>query len=258
MSIAIMQPYVFPYIGYFQLIYASETFVFYDDVNFINRGWINRNRILLNGKDHMLTIPCRDASQNKLIMEVEVMNDPKGIQKLLTTLRTAYLKAPFFNQVYPVLEKTLLSSIQPDTLSVPTSAFPMFTIDVANTAGPVNIADLGITSVLNICEYLGLKRIFKKSSEHYNNRELKKADRLIDICHLENITHYINASGGKEIYTKEYYAERGVKLDFLNSRLYEYTQFNNSFLPWLSMIDVLMFNSPEDILNKILPSYYLD
>src|SRR3954471_16575208 len=103
MSIAIMQPYFFPYIGYFQLVHTADVFVFYDDVNFINRGWINRNRILLNGKDWMFTIPCNDASQNKLIKDITVQADVKGMQKMLTTIQTAYKKAPYFADVYPII-----------------------------------------------------------------------------------------------------------------------------------------------------------
>src|ERR1700749_5112862 len=104
MSISIMQPYVFPYIGYFQLIHATDTFVFYDDVNYINKGWINRNRILLNGKDQLITIPCKEASQNKLIKDIEVLNDRKLLDKLLLTIQTAYKKTPYFNEVFPLIE----------------------------------------------------------------------------------------------------------------------------------------------------------
>jgi hypothetical protein len=241
MTIAIMQPYIFPYIGYFQLIYASDVFVFYDDVNFINRGWINRNRILLNGTDHMITVPCKDASQNKLIKDIEVLNDPKAVNKLLTTIKTAYSKAPLFVSVFPIIEEVLATAMHPLLADVPT-----------------NIAGMAAHSVLKICDYLGINRTFRYSSLEYNNRELKKADRLIDICHVEGIKHYINASGGKAIYTKEYYAEKGIELDFLNSQKYEYNQQNNTFVPWLSIIDVLMYNSIDDINNKILPLYHLD
>lgn len=234
MSISIMQPYIFPYIGYYQLIYATDTFVFYDDVNFINRGWINRNRILVNGKDSMFTISCKDASQNKLIKDIEVLHDPKALGKTLATIEMAYKKAPFFADAYPVIQKTL-------------------TIDEGTS-----VAAVAYNSVVNVCDHIGLKRIFKVSSKEYNNQDLKKADRLIDICHIEGQQHYINASGGKEIYTKEYYGEKGVKLDFLLTGKYVYPQFKNEFVPWLSMIDVLMFNSKEDILSKILPLYHLD
>ena len=234
MSIAIMQPYIFPYIGYFQLVYAADVFVFYDDVNFINRGWVNRNRILLNGRDQLFTISCADASQNRLIKDILIQNDPKARQKLLATIHAAYSKAPQYASVYPLIES------------------------IVNVQEGTSIADMAVASVVSICDYLGVKRSFKRSSEHHNNRELKKADRLIDICHIEGIGHYINAAGGKEIYTKEYFAEKGIKLDFMATHRYEYPQFRNDFVPWLSIIDILMFNDREDIVNKMLPAYHLD
>ncbi len=234
MSIAIMQPYIFPYIGYFQLVYASKTFVFYDDVNFINRGWINRNRILLNGKDHVFTVSCKDASQNKLIKDIEVLNDAKALQKTVTTIATAYKKAPHFQAVMPIIEQVL------------------------QFREGLTIADMAIESVTAICNYLNVERVFKASSREYNNQELKKADRLIDICHVEGIEHYINAPGGKEIYTKEYFQEQRVKLDFLMSEKQEYAQFKNEFVPWLSIIDIVMFVDKKAILEHILPAYHLD
>jgi len=234
MSIAIMQPYVFPYIGYFQLIYASEVFVFYDDVHFINRGWINRNRILVNGKDQLFTIPCTDASQNKLIKDVAIQDDPKTMRNLLATIRMTYSKAPFFHDVYQLIERTLLAKKE------------------------ITISSLAIGSVTNVCDYLGLRKTFRLSSTEYDNRELKKADRLMDICHKEGMSHYINAAGGKEIYTKEYFKADNIDLDFLVPRPVEYAQFNRAFVPWLSIIDVLMFNSIEEINDKILPSFSLE
>ena len=258
-SIAIMQPYVFPYIGYFQLVYAADVFVFYDDVNYINRGWINRNRILVNGKDLLFSIPCKDASQNKLIMDVELMDDPKAFQKILATLKMAYSKAPYYSEVYQLIEQILMAENKAIvTTSVPSSVFPTLEMEIREEQRGKTISQLAIDSVIGICDYLGLKRTYKISSEEYNNRELKKADRLIDICHLEGIDHYINASGGKEIYTKEYYGEKGVKLNFLMSEKVVYPQFKNEFVPWLSIIDILMFNSKEEITTKILPAYHLD
>lgn len=228
-----MQPYIFPYIGYFQLIHATDVFVFYDDVNYINKGWINRNRILLNGKEHLFTLPCKEASQNKLIMDIEVLEDAKAINKLLATMQAAYRKAPNFNEVYPMAERVL------------------------NEGQGAKLSEVAAGSVKAVCEYIGLSRTFKTSSECYDNRELKKADRLIDICHREGIKEYVNPSGGQEIYTKEYYGEQGISLSFLVPGRRDYMQFDNSFVPWLSILDVLMFNSKEEIRNNILPQYQL-
>src|SRR5690606_15895344 len=124
-----MQPYIFPYIGYFSLIQAAELFVFYDDVNYINKGWINRNRILLNGKDHMITIPCKDASQNKLIMDVDQGLDEKSRKKLMSTIQAAYSKAPFYNKVKGLVEDVLYSDTK-------------------------TISDLAIYSVERSCNYI--------------------------------------------------------------------------------------------------------
>ena len=228
-----MQPYIFPYVGYFQLISASEIFVFYDDVNYINKGWINRNRILLNNDAHMLTFSCKGASQNKLIKDIEHAVDDKAIKKTLSKIQGAYAKAPQYKAVYELIDQILNSQA-------------------------VSISDLAINSVVQICEYLEVSSIFKRSSEAYSNTELKKADRLIDITQTEQKKTYINPEGGKAIYTKEYFKERGVDLKFLLPQKTEYKQFSDQFVPWLSIIDILMFNSPEYIVEKILPGYILE
>lgn len=228
-----MQPYVFPYIGYFQLIYAVDLFVFYDDVNYINRGWVNRNRILASNKDQLFSIPCKDASQNKLIRDVLLLNDKKETQKIVTTIKTNYKKAPFFDEIFPLVEKIFNGDSK-------------------------TISDLAIKSITEISAYLNLSTKYKISSQSYSNRELKKGDRLIDICHIEKEKNYINPSGGKEIYTKAYFKEKNIDLQFLVPDIYTYKQFKNSFIPWLSIIDILMFNSKEEITGKMLPSFHLD
>ncbi|MDR6194877.1 WbqC family protein [Siphonobacter sp. SORGH_AS_0500] len=101
MTLAIMQPYLFPYIGYFQLLNAVDKFVIYDDVAFINRGWINRNSILNNGKAQLFTVPLKEASQNKLIHEISIDTDQKWRDKLLKTIQQNYKKAPHFAAVFP-------------------------------------------------------------------------------------------------------------------------------------------------------------
>lgn len=231
--IAIMQPYFFPYIGYFQLIQAVDIFVFYDDVNYMNRGWINRNNILINHQAQLISIPCKQASQNKLINEVELGLDDKSCQKLLSTVQMAYKKAPFFREVFPIFEKTLSNK-------------------------GLNIAQLASSSVKEVAAYLGLPVIFKNSSEHFFNRELKKADRLIDICHQESIFNYVNPPGGREIYTKGYFFEKKINLQFLIPKAVTYTQYSKSFVPWLSILDVLMFNNKEFINNELLKAYDLE
>lgn len=222
MKLAIMQPYIFPYIGYFQLINAVDKIVIYDDVNFINRGWINRNRILVNGKDSLFTIPLKDASQNKLINEIDVNWDPAWKNKFLKTIEQSYKKAPFYQEGLEIIEKTL------------------------------NIEDLNTSNVifnnLNvICEYLDITTELIPSSAIYQNTDLKAQERILDICLQEKANHYINPIGGLELYDKSYFESKGLKLNFIKSKSVVYKQFKNDFVPWLSMIDVLMFNSKETI-----------
>lgn len=231
MKLAIMQPYIFPYIGYFQLIKAVDKFVIYDDVNFINRGWINRNRILVNGKDSLFTIPLKEASQNKLINEIEVNWDDAWKSKWLKTLEQSYKKAPYFQQVRPIIEQTLE---QEKTI----------------------FSEIIVENLKLINAYLGITTEIISSSSIYQNTELKAQTRIVDICLKEKANHYINPIGGIELYQKEVFEEQGMQLNFIKSKPVQYPQLKNDFVPWLSIIDVLMFNSVEQI-QTFLDSYEL-
>ncbi|MFT5214586.1 MAG: hypothetical protein ACI9WV_002317, partial [Patiriisocius sp.] len=139
MKIAIMQPYLFPYIGYFQMINAVDHFVFYDDVNFINRGWINRNRILVNGKDTFITVPLIKASQNKKINEINLFFDEKMKKKMILTIELAYKKAPYYNQVIEIIKKIVNADIS-------------------------NIGEYAANSIITLCNYLKIETSFSYSS----------------------------------------------------------------------------------------------
>lgn len=229
---AIMQPYIFPYLGYFQLIHAVDTFVFYDDVNFIKGGWINRNRILLNGRDFFLTVPCRQISPYKLINETEFDNQRPEFKKLNKTLEQAYKKAPYYEPVAEIIESIL------------------------NTNTNL-ISELAECSIRTIVEYLDISVEFKKSSVDFPfTKEAVKADRIIAICNALNSQHYINPIGGQELYDKAYFNQHDIQLNFIKSQPQEYTQFNNTFVPGLSIIDVMMFNDKETI-KTMLNQYEL-
>ena len=221
MTIAIMQPYFLPYIGYMQLMNTVDTFILYDDVAFINRGWINRNKILLNGQEHLFTVPLKDASQNKRINEVMLADDPKWRSKLLKTVEQAYRKAPYYQTVMPLTEKII-----------------NFATD--------SIAGLVLNSFVELNQYLGLTTRLVASSSVYENAHLKAQDRILDICRQEKATHYINPIGGVELYDKPTFAQAGIELNFIKAKRVDYTQFNRSsgdaeFIPWLSILDALMF-----------------
>lgn len=212
------------------MINAVDKFVFYDDVNFIKKGWINRNRILVNGKDYMFTVPIVKVSQNNLISESFIQKEVyvEWKNKFLQTLELNYKKAPQFLDIYTLLRTYFEGNFY-------------------------TISEMAIESVRLVSEYLDLKTDYVLSSEAYNNRGMERQERLIDICKQEGSNHYINALGGQELYKKEDFLKEGIRLDFIKTLPIDYKQFNNEFVPWLSIIDVLMFNSKEEaqeMLNK--------
>lgn len=222
-SIAVMQPYFFPYIGYFQLINAVDIFVLYDDVNYIKGGWINRNRILLNGEAHLISIPCNKISPHKHIRDITYNYKHPFVGKIIKSMDHAYRKAPYYDEVFPMVKNILLQDHK-------------------------NISSLAEESIKSISRFLELNVKFEKSSEkHSNSQELERSERLIQICTNTGMTNYINSMGGLELYSKAYFSENNINLSFLKSKSVEYKQFKNKFIPNLSIIDVLMFNSKEEI-----------
>lgn len=224
-----MQPYFLPYIGYFQLINAVDKYVIYDDVQYIKSGWINRNNILLNGQNFRFNLIILGASPKKLINEIFVAENQFN---LLKTIESAYKKAPFFSIVFPLLENI---------------------INYENK----NLAKYIGNSLIKIAIYLNIKTEFIYSSEiKAKNNLLKAQAKVINICSVLNATEYINAIGGIELYDKEKFEKNNIKLRFLKINSLEYKQFHNPFIPNLSILDVLMFNSIEKI-NIILNKYEL-
>lgn len=222
MRIAIMQPYFLPYVGYLQLMNAVDKFVLYDDVNYINKGWINRNRLLVNGKEYLFTVPLKEASQNKLINEIELGNDPQWRGKLLKTIEQAYKKAPYYPTVLGIIEKIL--NLEAQTIS-------------QLIAGSLEI----------LKQYLAIPTELVLSSTIYQNNHLKAQARILDICLQEKASQYVNPIGGVELYDKAIFAKNGIQLNFIKSKLVEYQQFKNDFVPWLSVIDLMMFNDVPTI-----------
>ena len=228
MKLAIMQPYFLPYIGYFQLINAVDTFVLYDDVNFINKGYINRNSILLNNKAHLFTLELIGASQNKLINQIAI-GDNKN--KILKTLEHSYKKAPFFKDSFEIIEKIFLNN-------------------------ETNIARFIGDSLVNICNYLEIKTKIIYSSDIEKNNNLKGQAKILEICKILNAKKYINPIGGLELYNKSDFEKEALNLNFIKTKPITYKQFNNDFVANLSIIDIMMFNSKNDI-KKMLKMFDL-
>ncbi len=223
-KIAIMQPYIFPYLGYFQLINSVDEFVFYDDVNFIKKGWINRNNILLNNQKFMFTIPCIKISQNKLINEVKTIENQQGLEKILKMIKNAYYHAPNFDIVYPMIEQRIM---------------------MQNT----NISDMAVGSVNDVLSYLDVNKDVYCSSKLEYNRNNDAQGKIISICNCLNANEYINMVGGRGLYNNSDFLMQNISLKFLKPTLSTYKQFTSDFISGLSIIDVLMFNSKSDILS---------
>lgn len=230
-KIAVMQPYLFPYLPYFQLIRSVDKFVLYDDVNYIKKGWVNRNALLGRNGVTRFTLPVSGASQNKKILEIEINWNEKWIAKFKTTLRQAYGKAPFFDSVYPEIENIL-------------------------SLGNSNLSEFVAASLQSICKIMGIDTEIITSSSSFDNAMLKGQERILDICKKMEADTYINAINGREIYCSEHFKSKNVRLRFLRPRKIEYRQHTNTFIENLSILDVLMFNSP-DTTARLLDQYDL-
>ena len=231
MKLGIMQPYFFPYIGYWQLLNAVDTYVIYDDVNYIKGGWINRNRILAGGAPHYLNLPLAGASPNKKIHEIEVNKNDRLLGKGLQTIRYNYGKAPYFKDVYPVLE-------------------------AAFSCGETNLAGFITESLKFVCSYLGIGTKMVISSALHKNNELKGQEKVLEICRILGADTYLNAIGGKELYSGDEFKRHGITLYFLKTGDIWYEQFGHPFQGNLSIIDVMMFN-PVERVREMLTQYDL-
>ena len=228
MLVASNQPYLFPYIGYWQLINLSDSFVISDSMQYIKKGYINRNYILLNGERHRFSMEVMGVHGTSLINEVNVGNNAR---KIIATIKHAYKAAPYFNDVFPMIEALLQNSEK-------------------------NIAKYLGNSIQEIAKYLGMNTEFIYLSELQGETTLKSQDRTIDICKRVNADKYVNAIGGQSLYDKESFKEAGMELAFLEVAEVEYKQFRNDFVPHLSIIDVLMFNSKDES-NELLNQFVL-
>lgn len=226
-SVAVMQPYFFPYLGYYQLAHAVDTFIFMSDANFITRGYVNRNSILLNKVPHRFTLPVIDASQNREIREHFYAPNRTAF---LALLKQAYKNSPYFEDVQGLVQNCL----QHD-----------------------NVAAANANSVKDVFAYLGIKKGWDESCAITSKAGLKGESWIHELCSRTSATVYVNAPGGRDLYDSESFAQRGISLLFLEPNLPAYEQRTDQFHAGLSMIDVLMWNSPDRVLEMI-SSYTVD
>lgn len=225
-----MQPYLFPYIGYWQLINAIDQFVVYDNIQFSKRGWFHRNNILLNGQKILFTVPLKKDSDVLNVSERFLAdNAEKTVEKICAQIRDAYRKAPFFEEVYPQVEAILKYKEK-------------------------NLFLYIFNSIKELCRLLGIDTPIIVSSTIDINHGLKSQEKVLAIAKAMNATGYLNPIGGTELYECSPFEANGVELMFLKSKLPEYRQYGELFIPYLSIIDVMMFNSKGQI-RKMLDEY---
>lgn len=230
--VAIMQPYLFPYLGYFQLMNAVDLFVGFDDVQFIRRGWINRNAISLGGRAHRFTLPVLNNGQTQRIDESRVPDHRAWKKKFLRTLGHAYKNAPYKDPVLEIVDQTF-------------SGQAGFLMDALKR------------SLELVRLYLAIRTPMVFSSQHYKNRHKRGSDRVVDICRLEDASDYFNLPGGRCFYDKGIFQKSGIKLSFLEYRPMPYRQEAGQFIPSLSILDVVAFNAPHKIREMLSEDYQL-
>jgi hypothetical protein len=229
MRLGIMQPYFLPYIGYFQLIAAVDQFVIYDNIKYTKKGWINRNRFLQNGKDAMFSLSLKKDSDSLDVCERELATDFDR-ERLLNQLRGAYRRAPHFGQTLPLIEQVV--------------RYP-----------EPNLFLFLHNGIAQVCAHLGITTKIIVSSEVDIDHQLRAQDKVLALCEALNATAYVNAIGGVELYSKKMFQEKGIELQFIQSKPFNYAQFDDAFVPWLSIIDVLMFN-PLDAIKACVKNNY--
>ncbi len=223
------QPYLFLYIGYWQLMNLADTYVISDSMQYISKGYINRNYIQVNHNRHLFTLSAAGVHAETLINEVKVGNNRK---KLVKSVFHSYKKAPHFDTVYPFVESLLLYEED-------------------------NMARYVGHTMEGVAHYLDMKAEFIYLSELQGETTLMAEDRTVDICKRLDADYYINAIGGQQLYNKDRFLKEGITLQFLktNENLC-YQQFNGEFISNLSIIDVLMFNTKDEI-KQLLQEYTL-
>ena len=232
MTIAIMQPYLFPYIGYWQLINAVDTFVIYDNIQFSKKGWFHRNNILLNGKKTLFTIPLKKDSDSLDVIDRLISDDAdKIINKIIRYIENAYKRATYFKDVFPVVKDIFQNDER-------------------------NLFKYIYNSVLKICHYLEIDTKIIISSSINIDHTLKSQNKVIALNKALNATKYINPIGGTELYDFKKFQKENIELCFLESEVPEYKQFSNEFIPYLSIIDIMMFNNKDEI-KVMLKKYKL-
>lgn len=221
-----MQPYFFPYLGYWQLMNCVDKFIIYDDVNYIKGGWINRNRILINNEPAYITVPLINSSSFKKISDIEIQHSSTWRDKLIKKIYLAYRKAEFFHQIFPVLEEIILHEEN-------------------------NLSKYLTIQLQVLSDFMGIKADIVPTSAIYQNNNLYGQERILDICRQEQARVYLNLQGGLSLYKSEDFIQSNVRLSFISMHKIAYQQKSVNFFPSLSIIDALMHLGVSGAKNQL-------
>jgi hypothetical protein len=246
MKLGMNQPYFFPYLGFYQLIAAVDRFVIYDNLNYTQYGWINRNRFLVvGGEPTYFNARTEGSSPNKRIREVKLSSKTNWRRKLLNTFLLNYRKSPFFAETYDLIEGIVRHETE-------------------------SLSELATRSITKVCEHLRITTdivenpIFDEleislQTENFSRvfptiqlpRPERKVFRVIAVCHMMNVTEFVNAIGGQALYDKADFQANGIDLHFLKSRDEPYQQTTRQYYPGLSILDVLMNCGKEGTIKRL-------
>jgi hypothetical protein len=254
MKLAIMQPYFFPYLGYYQTISAVDKYMLYDNLAYIKEGWVNKNRLLVvNGEPVYFLVHVKNKSSFKKIREIELVDNRHWREKMLKSIFMNYKRRPFFNEVYPLVEGVINEEVR-------------------------LLTDLNAKSIFDVAKFLEIKTEITTDTSKYADLEEKLANdvmelsarfptirlrnpqvkviRVLEICRAEGAETFINAWGGQALYDKEEFAQNNIELFFIRTDAYSYPQSTKVFHPHLSIVDVLM-NCGKEGTQELLGQYTL-
>lgn len=228
MNLAVMQPYIFPYIGYFQLLHAADTFVFFNDVQYKRRSYISRNAILVNDKAWSFSVPTQKADRQSLIKDIQLHTSEfeNWRDKFLKTIEHSYNKAPYFNEVMALVTSVL------------------------DTSHP-GIGKLAEESIRAVASYLNIGVQFKESAQLEYAPDGDGQDKIIAICKLLGAHRYINAINGRKLYKQETFKQEDIELAFIDSDVRPYQQSSSTFVSHLSILDMMMYLNPEELRDHL-------
>lgn len=223
MNVAVMQPYFFPYIGYFQLIDSADVFVAYDDVQYIERGWVNRNRISVGGRVKWLTFPVRKERRELAINQRRYLaRENAGIVR--DKIRAAYSGSRFFEETFPRISDLL---------------------DYEDN----NVASFNTNLLKVLALHLGSSPRFIMASELQIPEHLRAEDRVLEICRRLGADRYINPIGGAGLYHRGKFDGAGIELSFIKT-VCEGDRIQGE-LVHLSIIHELMRRGSRDTADRL-------